>query len=114
MIDLSVVIPIRNEAPSLVELHREFTDTLTAWGRSYEIVVIDDGSTDESFATLARLQASNPGRRVVRSRRNFGQPAAFAAGFAPARGRLIVTSDGDLKNDPHNIPAMIEQLEGGF
>jgi glycosyltransferase involved in cell wall biosynthesis len=114
MIDLSVVIPIRNEAPSLVELHREFTDTLTAWGRSYEIVVIDDGSTDESFATLTRLQATDPRLRVIRFRRNFGQTAAFAAGFAHARGRLIVTSDGDLQNDPHDIPAMIRQLEGGF
>jgi len=113
-VELSVVIPIRNEAPSLVELHREFTDTLTAWGRSYEIVVIDDGSTDESFATLTRLQATDPRLRVIRFRRNFGQTAAFAAGFAHARGRLIVTSDGDLQNDPHDIPAMIRQLEGGF
>jgi glycosyltransferase involved in cell wall biosynthesis len=114
MIDLSVVIPIRNEAASLVELHREFTDTLTAWGRSYEIVVVDDGSTDESFAILARLQAGDPHLRVIRFRRNFGQTAAFAAGFAHARGRLIVTSDGDLQNDPRDIPAMVAMLEGGY
>ena len=114
MIDLSVVIPIRNEAPSLVELHREFTDTLKAWGRTYEILVIDDGSTDESFAILTRLQAGDPHLRVIRFRRNFGQTAAFAAGFAHARGRLIATSDGDLQNDPHDIPAMVNQLEGGF
>jgi glycosyltransferase involved in cell wall biosynthesis len=68
MIDLSVVIPIRNEAPSLVELHREFTDTLKAWGRTYEILVIDDGSTDESFTILAKLQASDPHLRVIRFR----------------------------------------------
>ena len=102
--ELSVVIPIRNEAPSLVELHRELTDTLTAWGRPYEIIIVDDGSTDESFEILARLQAVDPHLRVIRFRRNFGQTAAFAAGFDHARGRLIVTSDGDLQNDPRDIP----------
>ena len=113
-VELSVVIPIRNEAASLVELHREFTETLTAWGRSYEIIIIDDGSDDESFANLARLQASDAHLRVIRFRRNFGQTAAFAAGFAHARGRLIVTSDGDLQNDSRDIPAMVAMLEGGL
>jgi glycosyltransferase involved in cell wall biosynthesis len=113
MIDLSVVIPIRNEAPSLVELHRELTETLEASGRSYEIIVVDDGSSDEGFAILARLQAADSRLRVIRLRRNFGQTAAFAAGFAHARGRLIVTSDGDLQNDPRDIPAMVAMLEGG-
>jgi glycosyltransferase involved in cell wall biosynthesis len=114
MIELSVVIPIRNEAASLVELHREFAETLNAFGRAYEILIVDDGSTDESFEILKRLQASDPRLRVIRFRRNYGQTAAFAAGFAYARGRLIVTSDGDLQNDPHDIPAMVTQLEGGF
>ena len=113
MLDLSVVIPIRNEAPSLVELHRELTETLVAWGRDYELIVVDDGSTDESFETLARLQAVDPHLRVIRFRRNFGQTAAFAAGFEFARGRYIVTSDGDLQNDPRDIPAMVEALERG-
>src|SRR5579862_271752 len=114
MIDLSVVIPVRNEAPSLVELHRELTETLGASGRSYEIIIVDDGSTDESFGILATLQASDPRLRVIRLRRNFGQTAAFAAGFAYARGRLIVTSDGDLQNDPRDIPAMVAMLESGY
>ena len=113
-VDLTVVIPIRNEAPSLVELHREFSATLTAWGRSYEIIIVDDGSTDESFEVLTRLQASDAHLRVIRFRRNFGQTAAFAAGFAHARGQLIVTSDGDLQNDPHDIPALVARLEGGY
>jgi glycosyltransferase involved in cell wall biosynthesis len=113
VLDLSVVIPIRNEAPSLVELHRELSETLKAWGRPYELIVVDDGSTDESFETLARLQAGDPRLRVIRFRRNFGQTAAFAAGFEFARGRYIVTSDGDLQNDPRDIPAMVEALERG-
>lgn len=111
--ELSVVIPIKNEAPCLAELYRELTDTLTAWGRSYEILVVDDGSTDESFRILGDLQARDARLRVVRFRRNFGQTAAFAAGFAYARGRLIVTSDGDLQNDPRDIPAMVDALERG-
>ena len=114
MVELSIIIPIRNEAASLEELHRELTQTLRAWGRSYEIIAIEDGSTDDSFAVLARLQAGDPHLRVIRFRRNFGQTAAFAAGFARASGRLIVTSDGDLQNDPRDIPAMIEKLESGF
>jgi glycosyltransferase involved in cell wall biosynthesis len=114
MVDLSVVIPVHNEAPSIVELHRELTETLGAWGRSYELIIVDDGSTDESFEKVARLQAADPHLRVIRFRRNFGQTAAFAAGFDHARGHIIVTSDGDLQNDPRDIPAMIEQLERGF
>lgn len=112
-IDLSVVIPVRNEAASLVELHREMTDTLTRWGRSYELILIDDGSTDNSFEIMARIQAMDPRVRVIRFRRNFGQTAAFAAGFDYARGRLIATSDGDLQNDPADIPAMIDRIDQG-
>ena len=114
MVELSVVIPIRNEAASLDELHRELTQTLERWGRSFEIIIIDDGSTDDSFAILCRLQSIDPRLRVIRFRRNFGQTAAFSAGFAYARGRLIVTSDGDLQNDPQDIPEMIAKLESGF
>jgi len=113
MIDLSVVIPVRNEAPSLDELHRELTEVLRGWGRSYEIIVVDDGSTDESYEILTRLQALDPHLRVIRLRRNFGQTAAFAAGFDHALGRVIVTSDGDLQNDPHDIPALVDTLERG-
>ena len=111
--ELSIVIPVRNEAPSLAALHAELVSTLTGSGRSYEILVVDDGSTDDSFQILARLQAVNPHLRVIRFRRNFGQTAAFAAGFDHARGRIIITSDGDLQNDPADIPALVEVLERG-
>jgi glycosyltransferase involved in cell wall biosynthesis len=111
-IDLSVVIPIYNESENLELLCREFTETLTAWGRPFEILLVDDGSNDGSFEILRRLQAADPRLRVIQFRRNFGQTAAFAAGFAYARGRLIATADGDLQNDPRDIPAMVARLEG--
>jgi len=111
MIELSVVIPIMNEAPNLVELHREITASLESWGRSYEVIIVDDGSTDDSFQILSRIQASDARWRIIRFRRNFGQTAAFSAGFAHAIGRFIATSDGDLQNDPKDIPAMVSRLE---
>jgi glycosyltransferase involved in cell wall biosynthesis len=111
MLQLSVVIPVRNEAASLEELHRELTETLDRFGHSYEIIIVDDGSSDRSFEILTRLQALDRRLRVIRFRRNFGQTAAFSAGFAYARGRLIATSDGDLQNDPRDIPSMIRKLE---
>jgi glycosyltransferase involved in cell wall biosynthesis len=109
--DISVVIPMKNEAPNVVQLYRELTAALESYGRSYEIVAIDDGSTDATFARLAELQASDFRLHVIRLRRNFGQTAGFAAGFDHARGRYIVTMDGDLQNDPRDIAAMVDLLE---
>ncbi len=105
--ELSVVIPIYNEAPNLEQLYRECTDALERWGRPYELLFVDDGSTDDSFGILKRVQQADRRVRVIRFRRNFGQTAAFAAGFALARGRLIATSDGDLQNDPKDLPALV-------
>lgn len=112
-IDLSVVIPVYNEAENLEALCQEITDTLAAWGRPFEILLVDDGSSDGSFDVLKRLQAADPRLRVIQFRRNFGQTAAFAAGFAHARGRLIATADGDLQNDPRDLPAMVARLDAG-
>src|SRR5882672_9874369 len=109
--EISVVIPLRNESPNVDELHKELTTVLQAFGRPFEIVAIDDGSTDDTFARLAALQKADHRVRVIRFRRNFGQTAAFAAGFAHARGRYIVTSDGDRQNDPADIPGMIQMSE---
>ena len=111
--EISVIVPMRNEAPSVAELYRELTEVLSGFGRPYEILAIDDGSTDDTFDRLAAIQLRDPRLRVIRFRRNFGQTAAFAAGFAHARGRFIVTSDGDLQNDPRDIPGMIEIAEKG-
>jgi glycosyltransferase involved in cell wall biosynthesis len=111
--DLTVVIPIYNEAPNLEPLHRELTDALSRSGRPYEVLLIDDGSSDDSWEIMSRLQARDERLRVIRFRRNFGQTAAFAAGFAQARGRVIVTSDGDLQNDPKDIPALVNTLDNG-
>ena len=111
--ELSIVIPVQNESPNIKPLYDELTQTLGQYGRSYELLIVDDGSTDDTFDQLASLQARDPRLRVIRFRRNFGQTAAFAAGFAMARGRLVVTSDGDLQNDPRDIPAMVALIEQG-
>jgi glycosyltransferase involved in cell wall biosynthesis len=112
--ELSIVIPIRNESENIAGLYDQLTGALDRFGRSYELLLIEDGSSDDSFERLAAIQAADARVRVVRFRRNFGQTAAFSAGFAMARGRYIVTSDGDLQNDPADIPAMVERLEQGF
>jgi glycosyltransferase involved in cell wall biosynthesis len=112
--EISVVIPVRNEAPNVEQLYSELTAALEAFGRPYEAIVIDDGSTDTTFEMLEALQATDPRLRVIRFRRNFGQTAGFAAGFAHARGRFIVTSDGDLQNDPADIPEMVQLAEQGY
>jgi glycosyltransferase involved in cell wall biosynthesis len=111
--ELSIVIPVHNESPNIKPLYEELTQTLGQYGRAYELLIVDDGSTDDSFEQLAALQARDPRLRVIRFRRNFGQTAAFAAGIAHARGRLVVTSDGDLQNDPRDIPAMVAMIDQG-
>ena len=112
--ELSVVIPLLDEAPNVEALCREVTETLESWGRSFEVVLVDDGSTDGTFELLASLHAADPRLRVIRLRRNFGQTAAFAAGFALARGRLIATADGDLQNDFRDLVGMVEKIEEGY
>jgi glycosyltransferase involved in cell wall biosynthesis len=112
-IELSIVIPVHNESPNIKDLYDELTQTLGQYGRSYELLIVDDGSTDDTFDQLAALQARDSRLHVIRFRRNFGQTAAFAAGIKHARGRLIVTSDGDLQNDPRDIPAMVALIEQG-
>ena len=113
-VDLSVVIPLYNEAPNIPELYRELRSALEATGRTYEIILVDDGSTDETYALIEGLHADDPLVVVVQLRRNFGQTAAFAAGFAKARGQMIVTLDGDLQNDPSDIAPLLAKLDEGY
>ncbi|MBN1178115.1 MAG: glycosyltransferase family 2 protein [Anaerolineae bacterium] len=110
---ISIVIPVYNEAGSLPELYAELTDVLGRLAHPYEIVAVDDGSTDESLRVLRDLQAADPHLRIVHFRRNFGQTAAFAAGFDYARGDLIITIDADGQNDPADIPRLLEVLDEG-
>lgn len=109
--DVSVVVPLRDEEPNVVPLHDELTRVLAAAGIHYELILVEDGSTDGTFAALAAIQATDPRVRVIRFTRNFGQTAAFAAGFARARGRLVVTLDGDLQNDPADIPRLLTMAQ---
>jgi glycosyltransferase involved in cell wall biosynthesis len=112
--DLSVVIPVKDERDNLSRLHDRLTEALRPLPLSYEIVLVDDGSADDSFALLQRLAASDPRLKVVRLRRNFGQSAAMQAGIDHAAGDVIVTMDGDLQNDPADIPMLLARLGEGY
>jgi glycosyltransferase involved in cell wall biosynthesis len=109
----SVVIPVFNEEDNLVALHAELTRVLLSLEGDYEILFIDDGSSDGSFRVLEGLHDQDPHVRVVQFRRNFGQTAAFAAGFDYAAGELIVTMDADGQNDPADIPSLLEKMQSG-
>jgi glycosyltransferase involved in cell wall biosynthesis len=111
---LSVVVPIFNERDNVVPLHDALTHALQLYGRSYEIVLVDDGSTDGTRDVLRELAAIDPHLRLVLFRRNYGQTPAMAAGFRAARGRTIVSMDGDLQNDPADIGRLVDRLEQGF
>ncbi len=113
VVDISVVLPVYNEAGSLPDLIPEITKVLGQLGRPYEIVAVDDGSLDGSVQVLQRLQEAEPHLRIVEFRRNFGQTAAFDAGFDYARGDVIVTMDADGQNDPADVPRLLEVMEEG-
>ena len=108
---LSVVVPLYNEAPNLEELYSEIVTALA--GTSFEVVFVDDGSTDGSRETLRELHARDERVRAIGFRRNFGKTAALAAGFRAARGELVVTLDADLQDDPAEIPSLLHRLEEG-
>jgi glycosyltransferase involved in cell wall biosynthesis len=111
---LSIVVPIHDEEESIPALYKRLIDVLGALDYAYEILAVDDGSQDHSFPILRDLARADRRLRVVRLRRNFGQTAAFAAGFDRARGQVVVTIDADLQNDPADIPAMLERLNQGY
>ena len=111
---ISVVVPVHNEERSVALLLDELDSALQPLGKPWEVVFVDDGSTDGSYAALTRLHAGRDDVTVVRLRRNFGKAAALAAGFAHARGDVIVTIDGDLQDDPAEIPRLLVKLDEGF
>jgi glycosyltransferase involved in cell wall biosynthesis len=113
-VELSVVIPLFNEEESVEPLSTQLQEALESLERNYEIIVVDDGSTDRSFELLKGLHAQDKRLKVIRFRRNFGQTAAFAAGFEHAQGQVVVTMDADLQNDPADIPRLLEKLEEGY
>lgn len=107
---LSVVIPVLNEADSLAALHQELCEVAAAHGYNLDIVFVDDGSTDGSWDAICRLAVSDPHVTGLRFRRNFGKAAALSAGFAQARGELVMTLDADLQDDPHEIPRFLAEM----
>lgn len=111
---LSIVLPIYNESESLPHLLEELVPALEATGRTFEIICVDDGSRDSSFVELQKLRAQDARVRVIRFRRNFGQTAAFAAGFDRARGEVVITMDADLQNDPADIPQLLAKIDAGY
>jgi glycosyltransferase involved in cell wall biosynthesis len=114
MPDLSIVIPIYNESENIDHLYDELTAALEAIGRTYEVVAVDDGSRDDSYARLKAIHERDPRWQIISFRRNFGQTAAMSAGFDAARAPLVVTIDADLQNDPKDIAQLLEKTDEGY
>jgi dolichol-phosphate mannosyltransferase len=111
VVDLSVVIPVYNEEENLPHLWPELRGVLEPLGLTFEVVFVDDGSRDRSAEVIRHVRETDPRVRLVRLKANAGETAATDAGFKAARGRLVVTMDADLQNDPHDIPALLAQLD---
>jgi len=111
---VSVIVPICNERDNLRPLHAELVAALRKTGHPYEIIYVNDGSTDGSREVLRSIHAEDPDVRVLALRKNFGQTAALAAGFEHARGDVVVTIDGDLQNDPADIPRLLAKIDEGY
>jgi glycosyltransferase involved in cell wall biosynthesis len=107
-------VPIYNEQDNVDELYRAVASALDDTGLEYEIIMVDDGSTDRSYGVLQQLAAADGRLKVIRFRRNFGQTAAMSAGFDAASGSIIIPMDGDLQNDPEDIPLLIQKLNEGY
>ena len=113
-VDVSIVVPLLNEAESLPELHRRIEDALEEAGASFEVIFVDDGSRDGSFETIRQLREDDGRIRAIRFRRNYGKSAALAVGFEASRGDVVVTMDADLQDDPAEVPGMVDLLGEGF
>jgi len=113
-LDLSLVIPIFNEKDNLEKLHAEIYESCRQLGKTYEIILIDDGSTDGSRTILENIQKQDPNTKIIRLRKNFGQTAALSAGFDHSRGDIIITLDADLQNDPNDFGLLLNKLDEGY
>jgi glycosyltransferase involved in cell wall biosynthesis len=113
-VGISVLIPVFNESGSLAELHASLSGVLESTGRTFELLFVDDGSTDGSAEEMDRLSRLDNRVRVIHFRRNFGKSAALDAGFSQVRGEIVFTMDADLQDDPAEIPAFIARLEEGY
>src|SRR5215469_16584010 len=111
---LSIVIPVHNEEHSILPLYDRLTAVLEPLKRPYEILFVDDASTDRSFELLANLVETDGHLKVIRLRRNFGQTAALSAGFHESKGDVIIAMDGDLQHAPEDIPALLEKIDAGY
>ena len=111
---LSIVIPIHNEEPAILPLYDRLTAVLETIGRPYEMIFVDDASTDRSFELLANLVETDRRLLVIRLRRNFGQTAALAAGFDKAQGEIVISLDGDLQHEPEDIPLLLAKIDEGY
>src|SRR5262249_15528244 len=113
-VEISVVIPLYNEEENVEELYQSIADVMAEMGKSYEILFVDDGSKDATLKRLLAVKRRDPHIKIIKFRRNFGQTAAMLAGFDYSRGRIVVSMDGDLQNDPQDIPRLLEKLEEGY
>ncbi len=113
-LDLSLVIPVYNEAENLEILYREIMSSCENLGKSYEVIFIDDGSTDDSALVLTKIRKQHPAVKIIKLRKNFGQTAALSAGFDNSRGEVIITLDADLQNDPADFGLLIKKMEEGY
>ncbi|GAB6037073.1 glycosyltransferase family 2 protein [Fundidesulfovibrio butyratiphilus] len=111
---LSIIIPLYNEEDNVEPLHARLSDVLTTLNAAYEIILVDDGSTDNTAARLGTLAAKDPLVKVIHLRRNFGQTAAMMAGIDAAQGEILIPMDGDLQNDPSDIPKLLAKLDEGY
>ena len=114
MIDVSVTVPLFNEEENVARLYQELSSVMIGMKCEYELIFVDDGSQDRTVQNLARISRNDPSVRIIEFRRNFGQTAAMAAGLEHAQGSIVITMDGDLQNDPSEIPQMIAKLEEGY
>ena len=114
MIKLSIILPVYNEEENVPVIYEELKSVLDKINKNYEIIFIDDGSTDKTFEVLEKLHKKNPKVKIIKFRKNFGQSAALQAGFDNCRGEIVVSMDSDLQNNPRDIPKLIEKLDEGY